>query len=163
MGDFEAGVIEIIKWVRESVRPVYVILLLSGIGLLPSSWLSAIGMADWASAHHPIIVLFFLGSIIWVSSFPIENRYRHWGRVMRLNELAQDQKDALKPYIQNNKTTHYFGWTTVSEAKNLVKLGIFTETGIVDGMGSPAYAIDPWTFSYLRKHPELVGIKKNSN
>lgn len=96
MGSFEGGIIEVIKWIRESVRPVYVILVLSTFCLLPGSWLAKIGMADWTSAHHPVIVLFFLGAVVWLSSFPIEKQYHHQRRNRYLKQLTGEERDVLR-------------------------------------------------------------------
>ena len=52
MGNFEASVIEIIKWIRESVRPVILILVLAAMVLFfPYSWASAIGIGDAFSKY----------------------------------------------------------------------------------------------------------------
>lgn len=161
---FEVGVVEVIKWIRESVRPVVVSLLMSALALfLPHSWLTAIGIADWLQKYRVLLILLFAGSVIWLGTFPIEGLYRTSQRKRRLRSLAPDEQTALRPYIQNRKTIHYFGWTNLAIAKNLETLGLLSYTGVADGGGNHAYSVNPWTFSYLSKHPKFVGLTKNSN
>jgi hypothetical protein len=162
MANGETGIIEIIKWIRESVRPVYVIFILSGLCLLPHSWLAAIGMADWASAHHPIIVLFFLGAVVWLSSFPIEKQYYHHQRKRYLDQLTDEERNVLKPFIMNAKKTQAFAMT-LAIARHLAQLHLLKETPTKDAHGHTVFVLDDWVFSYLREHSELIGIRQNSD
>ena len=65
----------------------------------------------------------------------------------------------MRPYVQNSKSTHCFGWVSLPVAKSLVMQGLLIDIQTVDGGGNPHYAIDLWILAYLRKHPELVGIR----
>jgi hypothetical protein len=156
------AVIEIIKWIRESVRPVVVAFFLSALMLfLPSSWFAAIGIENSVHTYRFVASLFFAGSFLWLVTFPIERRYRLWERRRSIERLAADQKEALKTYIVNNKTVGAYGFITVACARNLQRLGILIDMGTADGHGNPYFAIDPWTREYLREHPELIGLPKN--
>ena len=158
------AIIEIIKWIRESVRPVVVLLILSAlVFFFPHSLASTIGLGDGFSKYRLVAFLCFVGSLVWLATFPIEKRYRSRGREKHLANLALDERDVLKNYILNNKKVHCFGWTTVAVAKHLADRGFLSATGNADGAGNPYFAIDAWTFSYLCEHPELVGIPKKSN
>jgi hypothetical protein len=162
MGNIEGGIIEIIKWIRESVRPVYVIFVLSSLCLLPGSWLAKIGMVDWTSAHHPIIVLFFLGAVVWLSSFPIEKQYYHQKRKSYLNQLTDEERNVLKPFILNAKKTQAFAMN-LAIARHLAQLHLLIETSTTDVRGHHVFVMDGWVFSHLTKHPEMVGLPKKSN
>jgi hypothetical protein len=111
MGNVETAIIEIIKWIRESVRPVIVLCVMSILALVPPhSWLVSVGMDMWMQKMHPWIVLVFVGSSLWLATFPIENAYRLGQRKKYLHNLASDEKKTLQPYILNNKTVHCFSW-----------------------------------------------------
>jgi hypothetical protein len=164
MGDFTAGIVEIIKWVRESIRPVVVTLIVCALALfLPHLWRTSIGIGDWLQTYRPWMLLLFTGSLVWLGTFPIETRYRRWEHKGRLAKLAGDQQELLKPYVQNKKTVHSASPRTIAVANTLVKLGVLTDSGIIDGLGFREYAIDAWTLSYLCENPNLVGIRKISN
>ena len=160
----EDTVVEIIKWIRESVRPVVVIVIVSALALfLPQAWLSKVGVLDWLQKYRPLVVLSFAGSLIWLGTFPIERLYSVFQKTRRLGRLAPDQQEALRPYILNNKTTHGFDrWKQGAVTVDLARFGLLVDTGVRNGE-HPYYSIDLWTFRHLRKHPELVGITKNPN
>jgi hypothetical protein len=159
------ALIEIIKWVRESVRPVFVIFFLCSLMLFtPSSWLAAVGIVDSVHTYRFITSVLFAGSFIWLATFPIEHRYLRRRKVKLLENLASDEKKALQPYILDNKTIHCFSWWQDGGiAKNLAGRGLLSDTGVVDGGKNPHFAIDPWTLTYLREHPELVDLPKKPN
>lgn len=83
----------------------------------------------------------------------------------RLQNLATDEKDALRPYIANKKTVHQFIWSADSGiVTHLEKCGLLSNTRTNTERSNYVYvSIDLWTYGYLRKRPELVGIKEISN
>ncbi len=106
------AIIEIIKWIRESVRPVIVILVLSAFLLFcPHSWASAIGLGDGFSKYRFIAFLCFVGSLVWLLTFPIEKRYLAHRAKKRLHQLTDAERNVLQPFIQNRKRTQHFAWT----------------------------------------------------
>src|SRR6266404_212903 len=108
----EAAVIEIIKWIRESVRPVVVFLIVGALALfLPQSWSTNIGIAHWLQRFRPWVILLFAGSVIWLGTFPIEMAYQTHKKKTRFQNLATNEQDALRPYIANKKTVHRFIWS----------------------------------------------------
>jgi len=164
MSDVKDAIIEIIKWIRESVRPVVVILVLAAVILfVPHSWASLIGLGDGFSKYRLVAFLCFVGSFVWLVSFPIERKYRSGNRSKYLSQLTQNEGDALRFYIQNRKRTQYFGWNTIDVARSLARADVLIETSTVDGGGAPVFEISFWAYSYLCEHPELVGAPKNSN
>jgi len=164
MPDVKDAIIEIIKWIRESVRPVVVILVLSALLLFfPAHWASSIGLEDGFSKYRLAALLCFVGSAVWLLTFPIEKKYQHRERTKRLHELTQHERDCLKPYILNRKRTNYFGWSTIADARSLVEPGILIETETQDGGGAKSFEISSWAYSYLCAHPELISTPKISN
>ncbi|MBZ5662131.1 MAG: superinfection exclusion B family protein, partial [Acidobacteriia bacterium] len=90
----EATVVEIIKWIRESIRPIVVLLIVSTLILfLPRSWLNSIGIADWLQRYRPWIILIFVTSLVWLGTFPIENQYHHQKRKGYLKQLTGEEQD----------------------------------------------------------------------
>jgi hypothetical protein len=163
MSETGGAIAEVLKWIRVSVRPVIVLLIVSVLALfIPSSLALKFGLNEWLQRFHPWIVLVFTCSFVWVLTYPVERWYRTRQRKKRLQNLASDEQDALRPYIQNGKTIHTFSaWQNIGLAKNLASLGILSDTLGRDGGQNPHYAIDPWTYEYLRKNPDLVGLPKS--
>jgi len=152
------AIIEVLKWIRESVRPVFVTLFLSAaIVFLPHSWVTAIGLAQEFQKYRFIGLLFFIGSVVWLISFPIEMKYRSRGRKKYLGNLRSDQKEVLRIFVANRKTIQAFSRSNLAIARDLEKLGILAESSANDGV-HPYFVIDPWVFSYLCDNPELVDI-----
>lgn len=158
------AIIEVIKWIKESIRPVFVLFVLSALVLfLPSNWIAALGGTGAFQRYRFVAFLGFVGSFVWLATFPIEKRYRLRQRKLYLNRLALDEKNVLAGYIARKETISCFGWRTIGVAKNLAKSGILFDTGAVDGRNDPYFAMDNWTFAYLCEHPELVGLSKKSD
>lgn len=98
----EGAVIEIIKWIRESIRPIVVMLIVSALALfLPQSWLAKIGIVEWLQRFRPWMILLFVGSLVWLATFPIEHGYLTIRRPGRLKQLTPEEYGVLKYYIQN--------------------------------------------------------------
>jgi hypothetical protein len=159
----EGAAIEIIKWIRESIRPVAVLLIVSALALfLPQTWLANIGIADWLQRYRPWILLFFTGSLIWLGTFPIENQYYHHKRKKYLAHLTDEERNVLKPFILNKKKTQAFAMT-LAIARHLAELHLLKESSTNDAHGHRVFVMDDWVFSYLQEHSELIGIQQNSN
>lgn len=159
----ETGIIEVIKWIRESVRPVVVLLVVSALALFsPHSWLTNIGIADWLQRYRPWTLLFFTGSLVWLGTFPIESQYNQWQAKRYLKRLTEDERNVLKPFILNAKKTQSFAMN-LAVARHLTKAHVLTESSTIDVHGHVVFEINPGAFSYLMRRPELVGVAKNSN
>lgn len=150
-------IIEIVKWIRESVRPVVVIFVLTAIVLfVPHSWVSSTGLGDGFSKYRFIAFLGFVGSFIWLISFPIEGRYYRWKGAKYLNYLTQEEKDVLSSFILNSKKTQAFSMN-LPIARHLALQHVVTETLTNDVHGHTVFVIKDWAYSHLREHPELLG------
>ncbi len=157
------AIIEIIKWIRESVRPVIVLLLMSALALfLPHSRLATIGIADWLQKYRPWVVSAFSGSLIWLITFPVEVEYNRYRGKRYLRQLTEEERSVLKPFILNAKKTQAFAMN-VAVARHLVECHVLTESSTTSVRGHIVFVINSVIFSHLMKHPELVGITRNSN
>ena len=158
------AIIEIVKWIRESVRPVVVLLVLATIILFfPRSWASSIGLSDGFSRYRFAAFLCFTGSLVWLLTFPIEKRYQLSKHKKRLGQLTVSEQHVLKHFIEHEKRTQCFGWTNVAVARSLAGSGILTETSTKDGHGNTYFEIESWAYSDLCEHPELVSLPKKSS
>jgi hypothetical protein len=135
-------------------------LVLSAILLfLPSSWATAIGMAEGFQKYRFFGLLCFIGACVWLMSFPIENGYRSIERKKHLHDLPPDQKQVLVHFIAGRKTSQAFSRSNLAIARDLAKFHILAESDTSDG-GHPFFTMDKKTFAYLNEHPELVGLPK---
>ena len=156
--------VEIFKCVRESIRPVVMILILTALALfLPHTWLYGIGIGDWLQTYRPWVILLFAGSSIWLATFPVERLYKIWRMRRRLRNLAGDEKHVLRTYVQNAKTTQAFGNLNIGVAKSLAMRGLLVEVHAAYNGGFPHFRIVPSAFSYLKKRPELLDIPPQSS
>lgn len=165
MGTVETAITEVFKWFRESVRPAAVLCAMSFLALLPiHSWLVSVGVDVWMQKMHLWIVVAFVGSSLWLATFPIEKAYRIGLRIKYLHNLVPDEKRVLQPHILNNKRVRCFSWWHDGGTVNsLATLGLLSDTQARDNQHNPQFSIDPWTRRHLQKHPELVGLPKKSN
>jgi hypothetical protein len=151
------AIIEVIKWVRESVRPVVVILVLAAIVLFsPHPWASKLGLSQGFSNYRFLAFLCFVGSAVWLSSFAFENHYNHRRGKRYLNHLTEEERNVLKPFILNAKKTQAFRMN-LGIARHLAQQHLLIETPTEDVRGHTVFVIDDWVYSHLRKHPELLG------
>jgi hypothetical protein len=156
------AIIEIIKWVRESVRPLVVLLVVSLlVTLCPRTWASAIGLADSFPKYRLWGCLGFAVSSVWLLSLPIERRYHSSQKRKRLHRLTADEYSLLRGFLLNRKRTQYFGWQTIAVAETLARAGVLSKLDIKDGGGANAFELNEWAYSYLCDHLELLGIPKN--
>jgi hypothetical protein len=157
------AIIEIIKWIRESIRPVVVILALAAIVLfIPHSWATSVGLGDGFSKYRFIAFLCFVGSIVWLVSFPVEQRYFGRKKIQYLGSLTEEERNILRPFILNSKKTQSFAMGA-PVARHLVSLKILTETVDKDVRGHSVFVIDAAVCKHLTHNPKLVGAVRNSN
>lgn len=152
------GIIEVLRWIRESVRPVFVVLFISAaVAFLPHTWITAIGLTQEFQKYRFLALLVFIGACVWLISYPIEMKYRAHGRKKYLGNLRPDQKEVLRHFVANTKTTQAFSRSHLAIARDLARFGILIESSAVEGI-HPYFVIDSWVFSYLHDNPELVGM-----
>jgi Super-infection exclusion protein B len=157
------GIIEIIKWIRESLRPVIVLFILSGLVLFsPRAWVAAIGVEDGVQKYRFVALLVFVGSFIWLATFPIEAGYHRWKKMRYLNHLTAEEKNILKPFIENARKMQAFV-ANLAVARHLAQFNILKETATTDVHGHKVFAINERVFSHLQENPELIGLDKKSS
>jgi hypothetical protein len=157
------AIIEIIKWIRESLRPLIVLFILSGLVLFcPRAWVAAIGVEDAVQKYRFATLLVFGGSFIWLASFPIEAEVARRKGMRYLKNLTEDEKNTLKPFIANSKRTQSFAMGA-PVARHLTQRQILKETKALDLRGHAVFAIEDWAFARLRANPELIGLEKKAN
>src|SRR5262249_10015876 len=74
--------------------------------------------------------------------------------------IGADEREVLKQYVLEDKSCGYFGIKHGAVATLIGKGVLVYSSGIIWGVGDNAVAIQPYALKYLRKHPELVGLKK---
>jgi poly-D-alanine transfer protein DltD len=128
-------IIEIIKWIRESFRPLIVLFVLSALVLFsPHSWVAAMGVEEEVQKYRSVALLVFVGSFIWLITFPIEAQYYHRKGKRYLSHLTEEERNVLKPFIQNAKKTQSFAMN-VAVARHLAQLHLLRETSTTDVRG----------------------------
>jgi hypothetical protein len=162
MPDVKDAIIEIIKWIRESVRPVIVILVLAVLVFcFPHSWAVALGVQEFQK-YRFLAFLCVAGSFVWLLTFPIEREYRRRKKLKYLHNLTQEERNTLQPFVLNAKKTQAFA-LGAHVARHLTSIGILTETENRDIRGHSVFVIDEDVYSYLMHNPGLAGAGKNSN
>ena len=154
--------IEVIKWIRESVRPVFVFFIVSTLLLfLPRTWAAAIGITEGYQKYHFMAFVLSVGSFVWLVSFPIERAYRRREKKERLRNLSVDEREILRPFVSSSRTAHEFGQTWVPATHLLVK-DVILEIGSpsIDLRGLYHFSMELWILEYLREHEDLVGVVK---
>jgi hypothetical protein len=153
------AIIEFLRWIRESLKPVFISLFLSAaIFFLPRSWVSATGLAPEFQKYRFLALVVFIASCVWLISYAIETQHRSRKRKKYLRNLRQDQKEVLRCFMLNRKTTQAFSRSHIAIARDLERLGIVVESSADDGRGHPYFVIDAWVFTYLDDNPELVDM-----
>jgi hypothetical protein len=163
---------------KASVKVFGAIFLISLTALcIPRSWKDSIGMSAWVNGLWPWLVvtcafcglmLLFTGVDHFIivpksvsraektESNAAENRLKKI-----LESLGEDDKNLLYNPIKGCQMAINIGCLHYHTAKSLEKRGILSELPQGGGRGN-SFAIDHATFNYLTRHPELVGIKKDS-
>ena len=140
---------------------------LTGIILFaPAVWLAPIGIAPLVSQYRPWIGLIFVLTMLvvmarffrWVSTSWREERAKRTelqARYTRLHALTPEEKTILRAYLENATRTQTLdprsGVAAGLEAEHV----IYKATQISWAFGFD-YNIQPWAWTYLHEHPELV-------
>jgi hypothetical protein len=160
------AIVEIIKWIRESVRPVIVLFILSGLFLFgfkfESNGRTTNGIEDLLFRYQLLATFVFFGSFFWLATFPIEAIYARCKAVRYLKRLTEDEKNALKSFISNSRKTQSYAMSA-PVARHLAQRHILKDTKNVDLRGHPVFAIEDWVYARLQANPELIGLEKKSN
>jgi len=162
----------LIEWFKTTPRYLFAATLVSGTALfLPNDMVNELGLTALRNLYRPWLGGVFLvaGGLlaahgltaitIWLRkeiTFRLDLRRAK----QRLHDLTPDEKKLLAKYLINNTRTQIFPYSdgVVSELEALVIIRRASDLGtLLDGF---PYNIQPWAWKHLRKHPELVGIKK---
>jgi len=160
MSEHLEHIAELIRWLKDSTRPAFVLFVVSGaMLLLPKSWLASLGMVTWIQSYKPWTVIIFALSLVWLATYPFAAWHHQYKTIERIRYLAQEERYLLSRFVQADSAVECFGWRDASSASSLIRDTILFETGSRDRSGNPYIAIDPWVFQYLRKHKEFIESK----
>ena len=142
--------------IKENV-PFFVALAVTAgiLGFFTDSFLSA------ASSWRWLFVGLSLFAIVYLIVHRRGRFYLHRQAIWQLKHIGVDEREVLKHYVLENKSCGYFGIRHGAVSTLIGKGVLVYSSGIIWGIGDNAVAIQPYALKYLRKHPELVGVKKD--
>ena len=124
------------------------------LSIFPDRVLLAAKDWRWIFVGVSLFAIVYLSIYRWV-------RYYLWRQaVWQLKHIGTDEREVLKDYVLEDKACGYFGIRHGAVSTLIGKGVLVYSTGIIWGIGDNAVAIQPYVLRYLRKHPELVGLKK---
>jgi Super-infection exclusion protein B len=167
-GSVLASIGALITAIREAGPPIYGAVLIATLLLsfLPESILDRLGLHDVVNTYRMYIGIALIASVslllvhlILVAWSPIAERFetRQLNRVgsRKLKELTREEKDFLKFYIIQGKTS-VIAPITSGIAQGLVANGIiFRSSQLSSGMNFP-YNLQPYIRRILTEHPSLL-------
>ena len=146
---------------------MFAVALLTGVVLFgPSGFTEALGLAALPPPVRVALGISFAGSAClllanWSADIAVwgqkewrqrqELKARHW----RLHNLTPDEQEILRPYIADNTRTQYLSYTD-GVVRGLEHERIIYRSAEVGHMESWAYNIQPWAWTYLNQHRELL-------
>lgn len=158
-------------WVNLGIVPVIGLLLFSSLLIfLPESAIKAVGLMSLSEEYKIHVGLAFFFSIAFLVSYSLNALWRVFlGRWLHetaslyflrkeANDLTEEEKAVLRNFIE--KRTRSMNLSL----KNGVVLGLEQRKFIIrtGNLGTDAvsmsfpFAIQPWAWEYLNKHPELL-------
>ena len=148
------------------IRPIFAhiatdVSLISSIGLslvalcfFPASILPPqVEAAKWAFGFLALCAFLYLLFRFFTQCYQV-----HVGKRL-LHRLGQDEKNILCIFIKQGKSTEHFDVLNGPVAALLSK-GILYYPSSLIALLHMNVAIQPWAFQYLRKHPSLIGLKR---
>lgn len=128
----------------------------TGLVSLPSGWRVATGIIFLVTAVLFVVHWVAIGATSARERWQADGDLR--GRRLHLHDLALDEKAALRRYIKEQSRTQDFSSSDgVPEALVAHDILIRPDTLPKVGLGAVrAYNIQPWAWTYLNRHPELV-------
>jgi hypothetical protein len=119
------------------------------IGFFPSYF------ADlrWLFAGLGLFLGIYLLIAFWCARKPYKLALWH------LKHLGVDEKDVLRPFLQEDKAVRYFP-ISHGPACSLISRGILFAAGTAPYDAMP-FAMHPKILVYLRKHPGLLGLTRD--
>ncbi|MCW9011045.1 superinfection exclusion B family protein [Marinobacter sp.] len=158
-------------WVNLGVVPVIGLLIFSSLLIfLPESTIQDVGLEALSKEYKVHIGLVFLFSIAFLVAYSLNAIWSVFlGTWLRekaslyflkkeANDLTEEEKELLKGFVENRTRSMNLSM------KNGVVLGLEKRQFIIrtGNLGTDAlsmsfpYAIQPWAWEYLNKHPELL-------
>jgi hypothetical protein len=124
------------------------------LSIVPDWFLGSAKDWRWVFVGLSFFSIVYLGVHRWV-------RYYLWRQaIWQLNHIGADERVILRDYLLEDKACGYFGMRHGPVSTLMGKGLLVYSSGIIWGVGDNAVAIQPYVLKYLRKHPELVGVKK---
>ena len=163
---------KLLDWSYHSPRFAIILLLVSGaFFILDESLLNKFALLEFRNQYKSVLGLVLLLSVGFLVSYPVAGIYlasSRWvsGKYTRyttkkrlinwLEYLTPKQKEALRNYIDERERVTAFDMDD-GAVRELVRVGILGKTtGYVNYFNLMNFTIDPWVFSYLKEHPELI-------
>jgi hypothetical protein len=149
------------EWIK-SVRTMSIAGTVAALALfLPAKWLEAIHMTPALDGAKPWLWLVFavcISGIVYDSGNMVVIRERH---KRRLRNLAFDEQDIMKRFVQRNGVTHDFHESDVPITNLLVRDKILS-VGSPEMTGRNMYhfSTEPWILEYLKTNRRFVGLPK---
>lgn len=160
MSDLANSIGEFVKWLRDSNRPAWVLCIVTSAALLiPSSWISAMGMTAWMTNYKPWLLVVWALSLVWLITHPFVVMHAHHRLKERIRHSASDEKYVLAEFIRADEAIRCFGWNHSPSTHSLIRDKILFDTATRDGGNGVYVGIDPWVFKYLKEHKDVLGIE----
>jgi hypothetical protein len=122
--------------------------------LFPAATLPAsVNAQKWAFAVAALFAVTYLLFRLLAAYYPI-----HMGKRL-LSHLGEDEKDILRKLLKQNKSTDHFDILNAPVASLLSKAILYYPSSLIDALHMNV-ALEPWALKYLRKHPDVIGLRR---
>src|SRR6266852_1473720 len=148
---------------------LFLLVLSSLILFSPTRFGEALGMSFILGQYRWTVGLIFLIAVGWlaVSGLLFLGRlmFHAWQRRkcrQRLHRLRTDERDLLRPYVQNACRSYPIVEGYLGIAQGLADDGILYRPQLPTGssLALVPYNIMDWALSYLLRHPQLESLKR---
>jgi hypothetical protein len=90
----------------------------------------------------------------------IHSRLRIRRGQKRLHRLSPDEQRILVTYLRNGGDNGMFHPMNGTAGRLVAEGILFRPLRLVNLRAPSPYSIQPWALDYLRRHPDLVGLRK---
>lgn len=163
--------LKIIEWLKLPTQHLFSLFLFFAISFAvlvfaSDAVLETLGLRDFRSDYRLVLGLgLILSSAALITRLinsaldPVKTAIRERRslnrRRERLRSLTPEERDVLRPYIQNDTRTQYLKLES-GIVSGLQSVGIIYRSANIGNLGGWAYNIQPWAWDYLKEHPEFV-------